>query len=136
MKCSSSEKSLLKPQFSVMFFCEKVKFPAITVVQGHYKITLDCFEICGPLCSVFSLKKYVSALLSRMQIYKIMLLPCDTFLINWDTKLKKSMFIFEGLVTIFINELSRYKSNLKFAIAFCWLPNDLPCYIFSKNANG
>ena len=46
------------------------------------------------------------------------------------------MFIYEGLVTIFINELSQYKNNLKFAIAFCGLPNDLSCYIFSKNANG
>ena len=31
---------------------------------------------------------------------------------------------------------SIHLKGLKFAIAFCWLANDLSCYIFSKNANG
>ena len=34
------------------------------------------------------------------------------FLISWGTMLKKSRFIYEGLVTIFINNLPRYTQQL------------------------
>ena len=43
---------------------------------------------------------------------------------------------------LFIKNLSQYKQNSihsngsKFAVAFCWLSNDLSYYVFSKNANG
>ena len=33
------------------------------------------------------------------------------------------------------NNNSTYSEGSKFTIAFCWLANDLSCYVFSKNAN-
>ena len=31
---------------------------------------------------------------------------------------------------------NNHSKGSKFAIEFCWLANDLSCYIFSKNPNG
>ena len=61
------------------------------------------------------------------------------FLINWPHSFKRR-FIYEGFVTKFLNDLSRYKQQFnrkgsKFVIAFCWLASNLSCYVFCKNAN-
>ena len=63
---------------------------------------------------------------------------------SWLTEAQsqKSRFIYKGIVTIFISDLSWYKQQFntlkgfEFVIAFCWLANDLSCYVFSKNPNG
>ena len=34
------------------------------------------------------------------------------------------------------NNNSTHLMDSKFAITFCWLTNDLSCYVFSKNTNG
>ena len=51
-----------------------------------------------------SLKKYVFALLSCMQIYKITLCLRDEFPLLTEAEVSKSVFIFKRIVRIFIHE--------------------------------